>query len=51
MRDGLCILRVSGKAVYRLCGNRHNLSGMQKLRRCGNRSVVSGHNPAIPQGI
>jgi hypothetical protein len=50
-RYGFRILRVCRKAINRLRGNRYNLSGAKKLRRSSNRSVVSGHNPAIPQGI
>jgi hypothetical protein len=51
MRNRFCILRVCRKAVYRLCGNRYNLSGVKQLRRRRNRSIISGYNPAIPQGI
>ena len=51
MRDGFRILRIRRKAVDRFGGNRDNLTGVQKLPRRRNCSVISGYNPAIPQGI
>ena len=45
------IAGIRGEAIDRLGGNRDDLAGTQKLHRRRYCSVISGQDPAIPQGI